>query len=184
MPLRTWLPPAIGAAVFVLVLVASAAFVGDWALRTTAMSALVDRIEASEQAMTEAKEAVDSALAGFDATGDRAALDTALRTAASTGLADVTEAGAEVAALTLPPWHVDLGNARSAYLAHNRAWQDYLAAASENPAVLGEPAQDINRTWLQAEPLVRAAVPVPDPLDLGARVAAIFVDDESGRDVV
>lgn len=177
---RTWLPPAIGALVFVLVLVAAATVVGDWALRTAAMSALVARIEVSEQAMGDAQQAVVDALADFQATGDQSALDTALRAAASSGLAEVTAAGTEVEALALPPWQLDLVNARIAYLAHNRAWRDYLAAAARDPAVLGEPADDVTRTWLQAEPRVRAAVPMPDLLDLAGRVSAIFVDEAPG----
>jgi hypothetical protein len=181
-PVRTWLPPALGALAFVLVLVASATVAGNWALRTVAMSALVERIEVSEQAMGTAQQAVVDALADFESTGDATALDSALREAASSGLAGVTAAGAEVETLAVPPWQRDLVEARTAYLAHNRAWRDYLAAAAADPTVLGDPPEDIARTWLQAEPLVRAAVPMPDLLDLADRVSAIFADEAPGAD--
>lgn len=179
--LRRWLPPALGAAVFLLVLVAAGTVVGDWALRTASMSALVDRIEASEQAMSDTQTAVTDALASFEETGDRTALDEALREAAAQGRDGVAEAGADVASLPLAPWQRDLVDARSAYLAHNRAWQVYLGAASDDPAVFGEPAADIESTWVAAEPLLREAVPVPDPLDLAARVDGVFAEDPDER---
>jgi hypothetical protein len=180
--LRSWLPPALGAAVFVLVLVAAGTLMGDWALRAASMSALVDRIEASEQAMSDTQTAVTDALASFEETGDRTALDEALRVAAAQGRDEVASAGREVERLLLAPWQRDVVEARSAYLAHNRAWEAYLAAASTDPVVLGEPAADIERTWVAAEPLLRAAVPMPDPLGLAERVDAVFAEDPEDQD--
>lgn len=180
--LRSWLPPALGAAVFLLVLVAAGTVTGDWALRTASTAALVDRIEASEQAMSDAKTAFTEALTAYEETGDRTALDEALRAVAADGREGVADAARDVERVLLPPWHRDLVDARAAYLAHNRAWQAYLAAATTDPAVLGRPDADIERTWVAVEPLLREAVPVPDPLGLTERVDAIFADDPEGQD--
>ena len=66
---------------------------------------------------------------------------------------------------------------QQAYLAHNQAWQDYLAAAAEDPRQFAVTHDDINATWASAETVVRGAVPQPDLFDLDGRVDAIFADD-------
>jgi hypothetical protein len=74
------------------------------------------------------------------------------------------------------PWHASIREARDAYLDHNRAWQTYLTAATDDPAEFVTPQPEVNQTFADAEPVLRAAVPVPALFDLAARVDAVFAD--------
>ncbi|MDP1877894.1 MAG: hypothetical protein Q8M17_10100 [Actinomycetota bacterium] len=180
--LPRWLPPALGAAVFLAVLISGALVTADWVKRGTEMRALVAQIEVSEAAMGQAQDAVREAFAPYEGTGalteaDRQALDAALSAVARDGLAGVTRGGDLVASVAALPWHRDIEAARAAYLAHNRAWQGYLSAAAEDPAEFAVTHDDVNSTWESAEPVVRGAVPQPDLFGLGERVDAIFADE-------
>ncbi|MHB1067505.1 MAG: hypothetical protein ACYC2Z_08800 [Candidatus Nanopelagicales bacterium] len=177
-----WLPPALGAVVFLAVLVAGGLVAADWVKRGTEMRALVAQIEVSEAAMGDAQDAVREAFAPYEGTGaltdaDRQALDAALSAVARDGLAGVAQGAELVGSVAALPWHRDIVAAQAAYLAHNQAWQDYLAAAAEDPAQFAITQDDVNSTWESAEPVVRRAVPQPDLFALGDRVDAIFADE-------
>ena len=65
-------------------------------------------------------------------------------------------------------WHREIGAAQDAYLAHNRAWQAYLARAAEDPAEFDVEQTDVNTTFEAAEQPIRAALPDPALYDLDA----------------
>ena len=174
-----WLPPVIGAVAFVAVLLGAGLIAGDWVKRNTEMRALVTQVEVSEQAMEDTQQAVQDAFSGFEAKAplseeNRAALDELLRDAASAGLRKVTSAGDLVASVRPLPWHTDILEAQRAYLAHNQAWQDYLAAAAQDPAEFGLTHDDVNSTFAAAERPMREALPSPDAFGLLAHLDRIF----------
>ncbi len=176
---QRWIAPVIGAAVFLAVLVGAGMLAGDWVKRSTEMRALIEQIEVSEQAMGDTQQAVRAALDGFASKAplsdeNRAALDELLMDAASAGLREITAAGDAVAAVRTMPWHADVQRAQEAYLAHNRAWQDYLRAASTDPAEFGVTQELVNETFAAAEEPIRLAVPLPDVFDLRSSVNVIF----------
>ena len=67
-----------------------------------------------------------------------------------------------------------MGAAQDAYLAHNRAWQEYLARAAQDPAQFGVDDTEVNDTFEAAEAPVRAALPPYALFDLVTRVDVIF----------
>lgn len=182
------MPYAAGGAAFVLVLLVAGALVGDWGLRNGEMRALVTRIEASEAAMGALQGEIQSVLAEYQdaealSVEDRAALDERLAQAAGAGRDAVAAAGAQVAALRWLSWHSEVGAAQDAYLAHNRAWQEYLSRAAEDPAEFAVEQTEVNDTFEAAEAPVRAAVPPLALFNLPARVDVIFApppDDTGG----
>ena len=80
------------------------------------------------------------------------------------------------AQVKLLPWDVAIWNSREAYLAHNLAWQEYLAAAALDPIELTRDQAAINDTFLEFEKTIVAAVPDPALFDLDMRVAHLFID--------
>lgn len=177
----TWAGPLLwislaAIAVGVLGLLAAGA---DWAARTYEMNQLVTRIEASEAQMGVAQEAIGSVEMDADSTpGQKADAEDDLREASAAGGAEVAGAGREVAALTFLPWHREQIAAQGAYLAHNRAWVDYLERGAVDPVTLFGDDNQIEPTWVQAETSVRDAVPIPSWPPLTQRVDVIFRDEE------
>lgn len=164
---------------FVAVLLGAGLVAVDWVKRSTEMRSLIAQIEVSEQAMEQTQQKFQDAVSGFQSKAplsedNRAALDELLKDAAAAGLRDVTHAGELVASVQGMPWHADVLDARRAYLAHNRAWQVYLAAAAEDPSVLGVANGEVNSTFGLAEAPLREAVPEPDLFDLLPALDLIF----------
>lgn len=182
-----WLPPVLGAVTFAAVLLGVGLVAGDWVKRSTEMRSLVAQIEVSEHAMESTQKAIQVAFAGFQSKAplseeNSAALDELLRDAASAGLRDVTQAGELVASVRTMPWHADIRDAQRAYLAHNRAWQVYLAAVAKDPGALGVANDDVNSTFAQAEAPLREAVPAPDLFDLKPDLDRIFAPPPAADD--
>ena len=174
-----WLPAVIGAVTFVAVLLGAGLLAGDWVKRNTEMRALIAQIEVSEQAMSDTQQAVRDAVDGFASKAplspeNQEALDELLMDAASAGLRDVTRAGEVIASVKAMPWHADIVDAQDAYLAHNKAWQVYLAAAAKNPAEFAETHEDVNSTFAEAQEPLRRAIPAPDPYGLEADLDRIY----------
>lgn len=179
---RPWVPWLAGALAFVITLVAGGLIVLDWGLRTMEAGVLITRIEASEEAMKAAAGSVDAAFEDHtqaDATtAERAQLDAELRAIAAEGRDAIAVAGAEIADTPYLPWHRSIETAINAYLAHNLAWQEYLDAASNDPAEFLAPQPLVDSTFLAAQEPLIAAVPVPDVLDLLGRLASIYAPPE------
>lgn len=177
--LSSWMPPVLGFAVFLVTLLGFGIVVGDWASRNLEMRALVSAVEDSESAMEWADDQIQSIVKEYGANGtltedqQTKAWD-ALSEAAYDGNLAISAAGAQVAEVTVLPWHGDIERAKDAYLAHNQAWQDYMQEAADDPTVLFKEQPEINSTFEAAEPLMKEAVPVPALYDLKARVDAIF----------
>lgn len=177
-----WLPPVIGAVTFVAVLMGAGLLAGDWVKRNTEARALITQIEVSEQAMSDTQDAVRDALDGFSGKAplspeNQEALDELLKDAASAGLREVTHAGELIASVKAMPWHEDVLDAQRAYLAHNKAWQSYLAAAAEDPSEFGIAHDDVNSTFAAAEEPLRQAVPVPDAFGLMDDIDTIYAPE-------
>lgn len=178
-PPRRWLPILLGLATFLIVLVGLGAVVGDWTARNLEMRSLVTQVEASEAAMGTFQDSVMAIANEYQGRGqlsdaDQAQLDAALKQAATEGRDAIAAAGDKVAGVRWLLWHRDVGAAQKAYLAHNRAWQDYLNKAAQDPAEFGKKQDAINSTFAEAEIDVRAAVPVPPLFHLRDRVDVIF----------
>lgn len=177
--------PLVGLVAFVvtLVLVGSVAFLADVGLRQAEMAQLVSRIEASEEQMVLVQEDIDRITTSFEELeapddADRAALVGELADAAAYGQEAIAQAGAAMADDAYLPWHSAIIRAQDDYLAHNLAWQDYLERAAVDPAVLTQPQEDINSTFLEAETSVRAALPPLVDAGLIERVEVIFAEPE------
>jgi len=184
---RPWLPIVAGAVTFLVVLVGVGIVGGDWVSRNLEMRQLVTQIEVSEQAMATTQVDVADAIQAFQAQtsptdADRTTLDTALKAAATKGLAGVTNGGDLVTSVKVVPWHKDIKAAQDAYLAHNHAWQDYLGRASKDAAEFTKTQEVVNTTFAKAEQPMRAAVPRPDLFKLGLRVNVIYAADPTSPD--
>lgn len=179
MRLSRWLPPVLGVAVFLVTLLGLGMIVGDWTSRNLEMRALVNAVEDSEAAMQWTDDQIQQIVQESGANGkltdaqQEKAWD-ALSEAAYAGEFAITAAGDVVAGVTVLPWHGDIVRAQDAYLAHNEAWQRYMKAAVDDPALLFKPQPDINSTFDAAQPLMERAVPIPHLFNLKARVDAIF----------
>jgi hypothetical protein len=176
---RRWLPVIAGAVTFLLVLVTVGAVVGDAFARNVEMRSLVARVEASESAMGALQDDVQEIFAEYEGSTprsdtDRAALDERLKAAAVAGRDAIAAAGQDVEALRWLAWHREIGAAQDAYLAHNRAWVDYLDRAAADPAEFGQPQDDVNTTFEAAEGYFDTALPPLTLFDLDDRVDAIF----------
>lgn len=173
-----WIAPAAG---FLLALVGTltvGAAVGDWYLQNQEMGRLLNAVEASESAMGQTSTEV---LDAFAENLDAPALVPRLTDIALDGQGRVAVAGDAVAQVRILPWHRRLEAARSAYLAHNEAWQDYLARAVHDPIVFSEPQERVDATFRASEPLLQQALPLPAFQSLRQRVAAIFVEGTPGE---
>ncbi len=183
-PRRRWVPYVAGAVAFLIVLVGLGLVVGDWAARNIEMRALITQVESSEAAMGDLQSNVQSIFAEYEGTSplspeDRAALEAKLKAAAAEGRDAIAKAGDGVAGVRWLAWHRDVRDAQDAYLAHNRAWQEYLGRAAEDPAEFGRPQDAVNDTFMAAEDPVRSALPAPVMFDLLQRVDVIFAPPES-----
>jgi HAMP domain-containing protein len=173
--------------VAVAILVVVSLILANWLARNLEMMALLSQIEKSEAAMTVTQERIkrvaipqrdpsSPAQPDEEELGDAAA---ELREIAAEGRDAVAAAGQEVAAVSFLPWHSSLVTAQSAYLDHNRAWVDYLDAASKDAAALATNSLAIETTWNIAEVRVREAIPmVPFP-GIADRVDEIFKEGDS-----
>ena len=167
----------------VAVLLASVA-VGEWAAKSQEMNRLVDGIEQSEAAMTRTMTAVSLAIGPNGSLGDTDAgvAQEQLKQAAATGLTGVKAAADQITVVPIQPWHHDVLAARDAYLAHNRAWQDFLTRAASDPSVWLTDDNKIESTWDALGPVLTGAVPTPAILGLDDRVAAILDDGTPSGD--
>lgn len=176
---RGWIPLVIGLVTFMLTTVALGTVIADWALRNAEMDAFITTVEASEAEMTWTQ---DNIRATFDAAGEPASqqekdqLAADLEAIAAQGRDRIAAAGQAVVAAQVSPWHQDLLQAKQAYLTHNRAWQAYLDRASKDAAEFGQPQDEVDATFLAAEPLFRAAIPRPDGYAIADRVEVIFAE--------
>ena len=176
---RRWLPIIAGAVTFVVVLATLGLVVGDVVARSIEMRSLVSRVEASESAMGALQEDVRVILSEYEGQAplsdeDQAALDEKLTAAAAKGRDAIAAAGDRVAGVQWLAWHREIGEAQDAYLAHNRAWTDYLGRAATDPAEFARPQDDVNTTFEAAESPFRAALPALPLFDLADRIDAIF----------
>lgn len=80
------------------------------------------------------------------------------------------------------PWHGKIAAGKQAYVIHNQAWQDYLGASAKDPAELLVDQPEIDSTFMDAEPLLKKAVPDPPLFDLKKRVNDIFVEGQAQPD--
>jgi hypothetical protein len=109
---------------------------------------------------------------------DQDSLSVALMAAAAQGREQIAAAREEVAGVRWALWHQDVRQAQDAYLAHNQAWLDYLARASEDATEFGRPQDEVNTSFAQAEKDVRRAVPFIPLFDLVNRVDQIFAEPQ------
>lgn len=170
----------VGVVALVVLTAASLAVIADFTVRTVEAEQLITRVEASELAMQTAQADFDSVLADYDVEtmteAEREKLLERLGEVAARGEASIAYAGEQVAVVPIVPWHTNILRAQEAYLAHNAAWVDYLAAASAEPTEWFRPQPAVNDTFAAAkEPLIMA-IPRWDVLDLLARVALIYSD--------
>jgi hypothetical protein len=173
----------IGAVLLILALLAVAVLVGDWLARNVEMDRMVSGIEESEAAMITAIDEVRAAL-DEDPLADGLAPETgdALVQIAQDAGDAVAAAANEIDAVVIQPWHEDIVLARDVYLAHNQAWQDFLAAAAEDPQEWFRDYEPINTTWDAVGPTLRAAVPTPALWDLADRVEVVLDDGEDAEE--
>lgn len=184
-----WLVWTTGLVALVLITVASVAVISELAVRSLEADSLVSAVEKSETAMKTTQADFADVLSAYDTANltdeERERLRAELSDVAARGEAAIAFAGVEVADVPILPWHSELEAAREAYLAHNRAWVDYMAAAAEDPAEWFRPQPAVNDTFAEAKlPLVEA-VPLFDPLDTLSRIELIYVtgsgDSGSGQ---
>ena len=171
---RRWIPWVAAGGAFLLTFVVGGAVAADWAWRNAQMTELLDRVQASEDAMAVLQDAASEAIEEHRSGEDPTKLESQLRVLAAQAETDIADAGAEVAALPIAIWHADIDRARDAYLLHNRAWVEYMARSSENAQEFFVPQPLVNETFIDALPLFEEAVPMPDPTGLMDRVREIF----------
>lgn len=185
------MPYVAGAVTFVVVLAGFGVIAGDWFLRNVEMRSLVIAIENSELTMAQTQDSVSSAFDAYGGldnpdTADREALVTELANVAGYAQLSIADAGEQVAAVLVMPWHTSIIPAQDAYVTHNLAWQDYMGRAAKDPIEFTSTQADVNDTFLAVEPALTAAVPQPPLFDLVNRVAQIFINgypdpaDETG----
>lgn len=165
-----------------LIALASLALMGDWAARNIEMIRMLNAIEASEQQMKVAQGAILSQVPDNPRDAELED-DKALKAAAAAGRDEVAAAGEQAKKLSFLPWHGELIAAQGAYLAHNQAWVDYLAAGAADPSTMFDGQDDIEPTWREAEVRVEAAVPILPWPRINYRVNEIFTDESAGGTV-
>ena len=175
----TWLVWTIGAAALVLITVANLAVAAELTVRSIEADGLVRAVEQSETAMKTTQADFDDVLSAYDTDDltdeERERLRAELSQVAERGESSISLAGDQVGLVEILPWHSELLTAQEAYLAHNRAWVEYMAAAAEDPAEWFRPQPDVNTTFADAKlPLVEA-IPLLDPLRLLPRIEFIYV---------
>ena len=174
-----WLVWTVGIAALVLITAGNLVVGGELALRSAEADRLVSAVERSENAMKATQAEFDEVLSSYDtedlSDAEREQLLAELADVAARGEASIAAAGVEVGRVEVLPWHAPLRDAQTAYLAHNQAWVDYMAAAAADPAEWFRPQPAVNDTFADAKlPLVEA-VPLFDPLDTLARIELIYV---------
>ena len=181
---RIW--PWIVGGVFGTVLVALLAVgVANWALRTAEMRGLVTAIEASEQQMVIANDELTALATKF---GEAQTWPQRQEALAELGRVSgeradaVAAAGRSVADVRIAPWNLSVERARTAYLAHNASWVDFLRTGASDPASLFQKFDAIEQTWNALRQPLRRAVPWPDPFNLLARVDALLAGDDPPAD--
>lgn len=183
-----WLAPLLGGVAFLLVLIGGGVFTADWGVRSIEMRNLVTAVEASEDTMGEVQDRLREVFAPFDIGGPLTPEETDLLRSQLTAIAKdgkvaIERAGVVVAEVDVQPWHRAIVDAQLAYLVHNQAWVDYMAAAAEDPVEFINPQPLVDETFLIAEPIMKRAVPQPPLFDLDQRVAQIFIDGAPPEDV-
>ena len=166
-----------------LIALASLALMADWTARNIEMVRMLNAIEASENQMKVAQDAILSQVPDDPRDADIAD-DKQLKAAAAAGRDEVAAAGEAARGLSFLPWHSELIAAQGAYLAHNQAWVDYLAAGAADPRTMFDNQDDIEPTWREAEVLVEAAVPLLPWPRINYRVNEIFTDETPGGSVI
>ena len=155
--------------------------VADWGARSYEMDALLDEIEISEGIMLDAKERVTGIIGGNpDITGEDTREE--LQRLAAEADAALAESAERIAAISLLAWHDQLAAARSAYLAHSAAWQQYLSAAAGDATQWFELYPQIDLTWEALAPQLRSAVPAPSFWGTDDRVASILGGSEQATE--
>jgi hypothetical protein len=184
-----WVAWTLGLVALVLITLANVVVAGELALRSLEADNLVSAVEQSEVAMMATQEEFDEALSAYDTENltdeEREQLRAELSDVAERGGVAIADAGGFVAGLLIMPWHTQLLDAQDAYLAHNQAWVNYMAAAAEDPAEWFRPQPAVNDTFADAKlPLVEA-VPFFDFLQTLPRIELIYVsgsgDSGSGQ---
>ncbi len=186
---RAWIGPVLGALAFLLTFGFVGAVTGEIMLKVSEADRLVASVEASEAAMIGYQESIKVIVEEFGDTAgltdeDRALMLEEIGAAAQEAVPVVDRAGAAVAGVGFLPWHGDLAKARDAYLAHNRAWSEYLAVVAEDPAQVDATSDEIDSTFMEAERLLRGSVPDTSLRDLDARLDVIFavpLDQSQGQ---
>lgn len=154
---------------------------GDWYLRNREMGELLEAVEASEKVMVSAQDDIETT--GREAMSQSSSpltqqqisdVRAALSDAASHGASQVLSEGDAVRGVSVMPWHRSLVDARSRYVAHSSAWQDYLEGAARDPAEIWIEHPKIDGTFLSARRAFRRAIPPLALHDATARVDAIF----------
>jgi hypothetical protein len=179
-----WLVWTVGLAALVIITAANLVVAGELALRSIEADNLVAAVEESEAAMKATQDEFADVVAKYDTENltdeEREQLRAELSDVAERGGVAIADAGGFVAGLQILPWHTQQRDAQEAYLAHNQAWVDYMAAATEDPAEWFRPQPAVNETFADAKlPLVEA-VPLFDPLRTLARIELIFVTGSEG----
>jgi hypothetical protein len=167
--------------VFFLALVLGGALMADWGLRNAEMRDLVSAIEGSEREMMQTQDEVSAALKPFEIGGALTPEETEVLRGKLVEIAEGAEtriqsAGEIVAGVRIQPWHRAISDAQLAYLVHNQAWVRYMAAATKDPIEFLNPQPLVNQTFLDAEPVMAKAVPIPPLFELDQRVDQIFID--------
>lgn len=144
----------------------------DWYLRTRELESLLDAAVASESALEEANDELSEAVERMgqdDYWSDRERAD--LESLAAANLVDVLDSTDQVASVSILPWHRKQSAAKSAYLAHAHAWEDFWRDASDGEWWGHGP--EISATFRIAHRRVRAAMPWGFDDD---RIERIFAD--------
>jgi len=184
-----WVAWTLGLVALVLITLANVVVAGELALRSLEADNLVSAVEQSEMAMMATQAEFDEVLSAYDTENltdeEREQLSAELSDVAERGGVAIADAGGFVAGLLIMPWHTQLLDAQDAYLAHNQAWVNYMAAAAEDPAEWFRPQPAVNDTFADAKlPLVEA-VPFFDFLQSLPRIELIYVsgsgDSGSGQ---
>ena len=153
--------------------------------RTVQADRLISAVEMSESAMVGVQAEVTVVFAQFEEEGltedRRQELIAELQEIAERGEASIAAAGAQVEAVEVWPINAGIEQAKEVYLAHNIAWQEYLAQAAEDPAEFVSPQPEVNDTFFEARGPLWRAVPGIDLLDLERRLRVIYADSESGE---
>ena len=174
-----WLVWTVGIAALVILTAANLAVGAELALRSVEADNLVRAVEQSEAAMKTTQADFDDVLSAYDTQdltdAEREALLGELADVAARGEAAIADAGEGVAEVQIMPWHSALLDARVAYLAHNQAWVDYMAAAAEDPAEWFRPQPAVNETFADAKQPLVDAVPLFDPFGTLQRIEVIYV---------